>query len=99
DILPRLAELRPAIEAADGPDHALADVVLYPPIDDPHKYQAIGMHYKAHAEEARAAGIPVPVNQLWFNKQVSCIVGPYDDIVKPDVPQQLTYQSKLRGAI
>jgi len=48
-ILPRLAQLRPAIEAADGSSHALTDVVLEAPIDDPQKYLAIGMNYRAHA--------------------------------------------------
>ncbi len=94
-ILARLTELRPGLEAAVGPSHALADIVLEAPIDDPQKYLAIGMNYKAHAEEARAAGIPVPVNQLWFNKQVSCITGPYDDIVKPIVSEQLDYEIEL----
>jgi 2-keto-4-pentenoate hydratase/2-oxohepta-3-ene-1,7-dioic acid hydratase in catechol pathway len=99
ELLPRLTSLRPAIEAADGPSHGLADVVLDAPIDDPQKYLAIGMNYRAHAEEARAAGIPVPVNQLWFNKQVSCIAGPYDDIVKPVVSEQLDYEIELAVVI
>ncbi|GAA2697597.1 fumarylacetoacetate hydrolase family protein [Actinoplanes palleronii] len=99
DLLPRLAQLRPALEAADGPGHRLADVVLEAPIDNPQKYLAIGMNYRAHAEEARAAGIPVPVNQLWFNKQVSCLVGPYDDIVKPAVSDQLDYEIELAVVI
>lgn len=94
-LLPRLAELRPALEAADGPSHALTGVTLEAPIDDPQKYLAIGLNYKEHAEEARAAGIPVPVNQLWFNKQVSCITGPYADIVKPVVSDQLDYEIEL----
>jgi 2-keto-4-pentenoate hydratase/2-oxohepta-3-ene-1,7-dioic acid hydratase in catechol pathway len=95
DLLPRLAHLRPAMEAADGPSHALADVELEAPIDHPQKYLAIGMNYRAHAEEARAGGIPVPVNQLWFNKQVSCIAGPHDAIVKPVVSEQLDYEIEL----
>jgi 2-keto-4-pentenoate hydratase/2-oxohepta-3-ene-1,7-dioic acid hydratase in catechol pathway len=95
DLLPRLPGLLPELEAADGPSHALADVELEAPIDNPQKYLAIGMNYKAHAEEARAAGIPVPVNQLWFNKQVSCITGPYDDIVRPVVSEQLDYEIEL----
>jgi 2-keto-4-pentenoate hydratase/2-oxohepta-3-ene-1,7-dioic acid hydratase in catechol pathway len=94
-VLPRLDELRPAIEAADGPAHLLSDVVLEAPIDDPQKYLAIGLNYKAHAEEARAAGIPIPVNQLWFNKQVSCITGPYGDVVRPVVSEQLDYEIEL----
>jgi 2-keto-4-pentenoate hydratase/2-oxohepta-3-ene-1,7-dioic acid hydratase in catechol pathway len=90
-LLPRLDSL----PSAGGPRHALADVVLQAPIDDPQKYLAIGMNYRAHAEEARAAGIPVPANQMWFNKQVSCIAGPYDDIVRPAVSEQLDYEIEL----
>lgn len=92
-LLPRLASL--GLETADGPSFALADVALRAPIDDPQKYLAIGMNYKEHAEEARAAGIPVPVNQMWFNKQVSCIAGPYDDIVRPAVSEQLDHEIEL----
>jgi len=94
-ILPWLAELRPAIEAAVGPSYPLAGVVLDAPVDDPQKYLAIGMNYRAHAEEARAAGIAVPAHQLWFNKQVSCITGPYDDIIRPAVSEQLDYEIEL----
>ena len=94
-ILPGLAELLPALAAADGSSHALADVVLEAPIDDPQKYLAIGMNYRAHAEEAAAAGIPTPEHQLWFNKQVSSITGPYDDVVRPAVSEQLDYEIEL----
>jgi 2-keto-4-pentenoate hydratase/2-oxohepta-3-ene-1,7-dioic acid hydratase in catechol pathway len=94
-ILPRLAELRSSLESAPGETHRLADVRLEAPIDDPQKYLAIGMNYRAHAEEARAAGIPTPTNQLWFNKQVSSISGPYDDIMMPTVSEQLDYEIEL----
>jgi 2-keto-4-pentenoate hydratase/2-oxohepta-3-ene-1,7-dioic acid hydratase in catechol pathway len=94
-ILPRLDELRPALQTASGERYLLSDVTLDAPIDDPQKYLAIGMNYRAHAEEARAAGIPTPTNQLWFNKQVSCIVGPNDDIVMPTVSEQLDYEIEL----
>lgn len=94
-VLPLLMQLGPAIEVADGPSHLLSGVVLQAPVPDPQKYLAIGMNYKAHAEEARAAGIPVPTNQLWFNKQVSCLSGPFDDIVMPAVSDQLDYEIEL----
>ncbi|SFR68814.1 2-keto-4-pentenoate hydratase/2-oxohepta-3-ene-1,7-dioic acid hydratase (catechol pathway) [Agromyces sp. CF514] len=94
-ILPELDALAPAIQAADGPTRALADVELLPPIDDPQKYLGIGMNYREHAEEARAAGIPIPTSQLWFNKQVSCLNGPFGDIVKPDVSDELDYEIEL----
>ena len=94
-ILPVLPSLRQQILATDGPAHALADVTLEAPIDNPQKYLGIGMNYKEHAEEARAAGIPIPDNQMWFNKQVSCIVGPHDNIVKPGISDALDYEIEL----
>jgi len=95
ELLPDLATLRPTLEAADGASHPLSDVVLEAPIDAPQKYLGIGMNYAEHAQEAAAAGIPIPTSQLWFNKQVSCIVGPHDDIVKPRISDQLDYEIEL----
>lgn len=96
-ILPRLGDpaYRGALAAASGARHALADVELLAPIDDPQKYLGIGMNYAEHAKEAAAAGIPTPTSQLWFNKQVSCIVGPHADIERPIVSQQLDYEVEL----
>jgi 2-keto-4-pentenoate hydratase/2-oxohepta-3-ene-1,7-dioic acid hydratase in catechol pathway len=83
-----LAEKRPA-------GHALADVRLEAPIPDAQKYMAIGMNYQDHADEAAKAGITMPKNQLWFNKQVSCITGPYDPIYKPRVSDKMDYEAEL----
>jgi len=94
-LIASLDEVRPALEDAAGVRHELAAVKLEAPIDDPQKYLAIGMNYKEHAEEARQAGIPVPENQMWFNKQVSCITGPYDEIERPRVSEQLDYEIEL----
>ena len=94
-ILPDLATLREQILATNGPTYPLDGVVLEAPIDDPQKYLGIGMNYREHAEEARQAGITIPTSQMWFNKQVSCIVGPYDDVVKPDLSDQLDYEIEL----
>ncbi|WP_411389717.1 fumarylacetoacetate hydrolase family protein [Pseudomonas sp. MPB23] len=73
----------------------LAEVRLEAPIPDPQKYLAIGMNYHDHAEEAARAGIAIPKNQLWFNKQVSCITGPYDPIYKPSVSDKMDYEAEL----
>ena len=73
----------------------LAAVRLLAPIPDAQKYLAIGMNYHDHAEEARRDGIKVPEHQLWFNKQVSCINGPYDAIYKPRVSDKLDYEAEL----
>jgi 2-keto-4-pentenoate hydratase/2-oxohepta-3-ene-1,7-dioic acid hydratase in catechol pathway len=83
-----LAESRPA-------GYALADVRLEAPIPEAQKYMAIGMNYHDHAEEAAKAGIAMPKNQLWFNKQVSCITGPYDPIYKPRVSQKMDYEAEM----
>ncbi|GAB3161781.1 fumarylacetoacetate hydrolase family protein [Myceligenerans halotolerans] len=98
-LLPRLTELSATLTAAEGPGHALNDVTLLAPVDYPQKYLGIGMNYAAHAEEARQAGIPIPENQLWFNKQTSCIVGPYDDVVKPAISEELDYEVELAVVI
>ncbi|MBL5975080.1 MAG: FAA hydrolase family protein [Candidatus Leucobacter sulfamidivorax] len=94
-LLEELPERRAEITAAEGERSPLAEVRLEAPIDDPQKYLAIGMNYREHAEEARLAGIPVPEHQIWFNKQVSCIAGPFDDIVKPAVSDALDYEIEL----
>lgn len=94
-MLSVLGTLRPALEAVSAPAYPLDQVRLETPINDPQKYLAIGLNYKAHAEEARAAGIPIPTSQLWFNKQVSCLTGPYDPIIYPNVVEQLDYEIEL----
>lgn len=98
-ILPQIDELRAGITAHPGEQHSFTEVTFEAPIDDPQKYLAIGMNYKEHAEEARLAGIPIPSNQLWFNKQVSCINAPYGEIVKPQVSEALDYEIELAVVI
>jgi 2-keto-4-pentenoate hydratase/2-oxohepta-3-ene-1,7-dioic acid hydratase in catechol pathway len=73
----------------------LSAVRLEAPLPDAQKYLAIGMNYEDHAEEARRAGITIPKTQLWFNKQVSCIVGPYDDVHQPRASQKVDYEAEL----
>ncbi|MCA0850527.1 fumarylacetoacetate hydrolase family protein [Salipiger thiooxidans] len=94
-LLARFDELRPALEAATKPRFALSEVRIEAPIADPQKYLAIGMNYQAHADEAAAAGIKAPDSQLWFNKQVSCITGPYDDVVIPAASDKVDYEAEL----
>lgn len=94
-LLADLPRLRATLEAVQAPAYALAAVRLEAPITDPQKYLAIGLNYKAHAEEARAAGVPIPTSQLWFNKQVSCITGPYDPVELPAEVEQLDYEIEL----
>lgn len=94
-VVAQLDDLRDAIATASGTVYPLADATLLAPIDDPQKFLGIGMNYRAHAAEALQAGIPTPTSQLWFNKQVSCIAGPYDEIVKPAVSDEMDYEIEL----
>lgn len=87
-----LARLRTLATAA--PTHRLTEVRLLAPIERPGKYLAIGMNYKKHVEESERLGVPAPKQQLWFNKQTSCLAGPYDDI-EPGVTEKLDYEVEL----
>ena len=73
---------------------ALADVELLAPLERPSKYLAIGMNYGKHLEEADKLGVARSKHQVWFNKQTSCISGPYDTI-DPGVTEKLDYEVEL----
>lgn len=68
---------------------------LLAPVPRPEKYLGIGMNYADHAAEARKGGVETTAYQLWFNKQVSCITGPFDDVVKPAVSEKMDYEAEL----
>jgi 2-keto-4-pentenoate hydratase/2-oxohepta-3-ene-1,7-dioic acid hydratase in catechol pathway len=72
----------------------LSAVRLLAPIPKPGKYLAIGMNYQKHAAEAARLGVATPKQQLWFNKQTSCIAGPFDDI-DIGVSEKLDYEVEL----
>ena len=92
-LLQRLREHAADPHATSVP---LAEVQLLAPIVNPQKFLAIGMNYQDHAEEARRAGIAVPTSQLWFNKQVSCIAGPFDAVHIPrDAAERVDYEGEL----
>ena len=86
-------ELSPLV-ASQAPSARLADLSLLPPIDRPGKYLAIGMNYAKHIEEAKRLGVATPNNQFWFNKQTSCLSGPFDPI-DPGVSERLDYEVEL----
>jgi 2-keto-4-pentenoate hydratase/2-oxohepta-3-ene-1,7-dioic acid hydratase in catechol pathway len=72
----------------------LASVRLIAPIERPGKYLAIGMNYQKHVEESARLGVEAPKNQMWFNKQTTCLTGPYDPI-EPGVTERLDYEAEL----
>jgi 2-keto-4-pentenoate hydratase/2-oxohepta-3-ene-1,7-dioic acid hydratase in catechol pathway len=71
--------------------HALGDLRLLAPVV-PRKYLAIGLNYSDHIAEAN---LEVPETPVFFNKQVSCVVGPGDDVHMPRVSSLLDYEGEL----
>jgi 2-keto-4-pentenoate hydratase/2-oxohepta-3-ene-1,7-dioic acid hydratase in catechol pathway len=88
-----------AINDADSLLVPFASIRLHAPVPRPGKFLAIGMNYKAHCLEAQELGIAIPKYQLWFNKQTSCITGPYDMVELPRVSEQLDYEAELAVVI
>ncbi|HOY77389.1 MAG TPA: fumarylacetoacetate hydrolase family protein [Hyphomonadaceae bacterium] len=83
-----------AIERAakTAPRLALKDVKLKCPVGRPGKILGIGLNYHDHAKET---GREAPTTQMWFNKQASCIHGPFDPVLMPAVSKALDYEVEL----
>jgi 2-keto-4-pentenoate hydratase/2-oxohepta-3-ene-1,7-dioic acid hydratase in catechol pathway len=81
-----LAELARAAER-----RPLADTELLSPAT-PSKYLAIALNYADHIAES---GMERPEVPMFFNKQVSCVVGPGADIHRPKVSEMLDYEGEL----
>jgi len=73
----------------------LSTVRLLPPIRRPAAFLAIGGNYESHIREIAHLNVTVGEHQIWFNKQVSCITGPYDDLVVPEGMSTLDYEVEL----
>jgi 2-keto-4-pentenoate hydratase/2-oxohepta-3-ene-1,7-dioic acid hydratase in catechol pathway len=72
----------------------LASVRLGPPVT-PRKFLGLGLCYASHAREMERRGMAIPEHQVWFNKQVTALNGPYDPIHMPRVSSQLDYEAEL----
>lgn len=106
--LPDIADLRELIEKAEG-DVAryllahdvlaeapieLSAVELLAPIPRPAKFLGLGGNYRDHRSESKAARSNGD-RQIWFNKQVSCVNGPYQPVLKPGGSDELDYEGEL----
>src|SRR5262245_51882740 len=78
-----LDAVRRALAAA--PRLPLSAVHLEPPVQ-PRKYLAIGLNYAGHVGET---GRQRPEFPIFFNKQSTCVTGPYDPIHLPRVSSAL----------
>jgi 2-keto-4-pentenoate hydratase/2-oxohepta-3-ene-1,7-dioic acid hydratase in catechol pathway len=81
--------------ARHAPEHPLHDVRLLAPAR-PRKFLAIGLNYADHIEES---GQEVTQYPVFFNKQVTCVVGPDDDVHMPRVSNLLDYEGELAVVI
>lgn len=75
-----------------GRRFALADVKLEAPVPNPSKYLAISFNYAEHIAET---GRDRPEFPSFFNKQVSCVIGPQDAVQRPRVSEKLDYEGEL----
>jgi 2-keto-4-pentenoate hydratase/2-oxohepta-3-ene-1,7-dioic acid hydratase in catechol pathway len=81
--------------AAKAPRLPLADVRLLAPAS-PRKYLAIALNYRDHIAEM---GMEAPEVPVFFNKQVTCVVGPGADVHMPKVSTFLDYEAELAVVI
>jgi 2-keto-4-pentenoate hydratase/2-oxohepta-3-ene-1,7-dioic acid hydratase in catechol pathway len=81
-----------AARAASGSLIPMKDVRLEAPVLRPSKFLAIGLNYADHIAET---GRETPQNQLWFNKQTTCVNAPYDPVHLPRVSSALDYEGEL----
>ncbi|MCI0400973.1 MAG: fumarylacetoacetate hydrolase family protein [Gammaproteobacteria bacterium] len=88
---PVLATLR-SLEKQGASPIPLSDVRLEAPIPRPPKFLAIGLNYADHVAEM---GLERPEFPSFFNKQSTCVIGPYDPIHRPRVSTKLDYEGEL----
>ena len=62
----------------------------------PRKFLGIGLNYADHIAET---GMEAPEFPVFFNKQVTCVVGPDADVHLPRVSQLLDYEGELAVVI
>jgi 2,4-didehydro-3-deoxy-L-rhamnonate hydrolase len=66
------------------------------PIGDSRQFIAIGLNYRKHAEEA---GMQIPSDPVVFNKAITCMQGPNDDVVWPEGSEKMDWEVELAVVI
>jgi len=62
------------------------------PICGAPQFIAIGLNYRKHVAES---GMPIPEEPLVFNKAITCIQGPNDEVVRPEGSETLDWEAEL----
>jgi 2-keto-4-pentenoate hydratase/2-oxohepta-3-ene-1,7-dioic acid hydratase in catechol pathway len=86
-----VVEGKQVVDPQRDDEYPLDDVRLLAPAQ-PRKYLAIGLNYADHIAES---GMQAPEFPIFFNKQVTCVVGPGDDVHMPRVSSLLDYEGEL----
>ena len=89
-LIPQLDAARDLPVLDDSPE--VDDIHLGPPVPRPQKIIAIGLNYRAHAEES---GLSLPEEPVVFAKLPSALAGPTDDIVVPAGRVRVDWEAEL----
>ncbi len=86
-----LARVRDAAAGSAGRE-PLDRAALAAPVQRPGKFLAVGLNYADHIAES---GAPTPEYPTVFAKTSSCVNGPYDDVLRPAISDELDYEGEL----
>ena len=86
------AMLQAAKYTSASTHYSALDVVIEAPLARPPKILAIGLNYRAHAEESN---MDIPKHPMVFTKQATSANGPYAPIHSPPETQMLDYEGEL----
>lgn len=93
DLPALLASEVPVEELVSEQRTALSQARLLPPVGSPPAILAVGLNYRAHAEEG---GRDVPTTPVIFTKHHNCIIGPGAGIHIPQVASEMVdYEGEL----
>jgi 2-keto-4-pentenoate hydratase/2-oxohepta-3-ene-1,7-dioic acid hydratase in catechol pathway len=70
----------------------MSEVSLLAPIASPPKIVCLGLNYRDHAGETKAA---IPKEPIIFMKPRTAIIGPNEHIIKPSYVKELDYEGEL----
>eukprot|EP01118_Nematostelium_gracile_P019796 TRINITY_DN9329_c0_g1_i1.p1 TRINITY_DN9329_c0_g1~~TRINITY_DN9329_c0_g1_i1.p1 ORF type:complete len:287 (-),score=84.61 TRINITY_DN9329_c0_g1_i1:8-742(-) len=71
---------------------SMDSVKIKAPIYDPEKILCVGLNYRDHAIESKMA---IPTEPVIFSKFNNTIVGPGDNIIKPEETNELDFEAEL----
>lgn len=86
------SEVRRLLDAGELTETVTEPVRIGAPIAKPEKIVCIGLNYRDHAEEAKAA---IPTEPIIFMKAPNCIVGPNDQVLVPRTSHKMDWEVEL----